>query len=124
MSHDNLGKISLLCDDVYYEGFDYRTDVPYIWQQGDPQLKSEYCTDGVTDENWEKFQNLIPMLDNFMDLRLGWKNDLAIFSMFLLFKEEGLCAFYNDNQLGKERLSALNQLDKAKFDHQIFGLDS
>ena len=41
-------------------------------------------------------------------------------SIYLLFKGQGICAFYNSKEKQKERLDAYNKLPKSAFTHEVF----
>ena len=52
-----------------------------------------------------------PLFENLMDLKLGWQNDLSIFSIILLFEGRGACAYYQDQTYGAERIAELDRLN-------------
>ena len=47
-------------------------------------------------------------------------NNLEIFSIVLLFQNQGACLFHSDPEVHKRTMDELNQLDKSKFDHKAF----
>ena len=45
---------------------------------------------------------------------------MEIFSIYILFKDAGLCTFYNDADLQVQRIKELNQLSTDEFTHDVF----
>ena len=96
LTYDNVGKMKKLIKTTYEDGFDPENDLPFKWRQ---DRYPEHCTTGVTDNNQYLIRNFEPLWVNLLKLKLGWQANLEIFSIMILFKDEGLCTFYNDDEI-------------------------
>ena len=72
-------------ESVYVAEFDERKDVPYNWKSNGISDKSQHCSSGVRDSDYEKLHNLKPLIQNFLNLKLGWNNDLMMDSIIVVF---------------------------------------
>lgn len=116
LTYDNVAKMRSLLATTQVDGYDPDRDLPFNYIR---ELYP-YCTKGVTNEHQYLVRNFEPLWVNLLTLKLGWQTNLEMQSILILFKEEGICAFYNDEKLQKERIEAFNKLPNTKFTHSIF----
>ena len=117
LTSDNVGKMRQLLGSTQSSSFDWRVDIPFKYVQ---EKYLDHCTSQVSDDDQYLIRNFEPLFVNLLDLKLGWQTNLQMSSIYVLFKEKGICAFYNDQEKLKERIANYNKLPSSKFTHQIF----
>ena len=102
MCKDNVVKISSMLDLILAKDFNPASDVPFAWMELPvPEDAPKICTSGISKKDQATLHHMRPLFDTFMDMKLGYQNDLMIYGMFLIFEGEGACAFYQDPEEGR-----------------------
>ena len=92
LTKDNAGKIVKLMSTTQRNDFNPHDDLPYKFiEKTDPT----HCSVGVPDETQYLIRNFAPLWQNMLKLKLS-QNSLEIFSIYILVKNKGICAFYTD----------------------------
>ena len=94
LTFDNVGKMKKLLDTTYADEFDPVSELPFILSND--ETYEDHCTSGVKTGDQALIKNLEPLWVNLLKLKLGWQSNLEIYSILVLYKDEGICAFYNN----------------------------
>ena len=122
LTNDNVGKMKKLLDTIYTDEFDPVEELPFIFTND--ETYEEHCTSGVKTQDQALMKNLEPLWLNTLKLKLGWQTNLSIYTILVLYKGEGICAFYNDPEVQKDRMALMNELPSSSFTHSVFADES
>ena len=95
LTSDNVGKVRQLLGSTQNDEFDPRMDLPFNYIE---ERFPERCTEGVSDADQYLVNNFQPLFNNLLKLKLGWQTNLEMSAIYILFKGQGICAFYNSDE--------------------------
>jgi hypothetical protein len=123
ITRDNTGKVASILNQVTAPTLRAQDNTPFTWNEQIVDSSRQFCTRGFPEEDRLKLNTMQSLFDSFLEMRLGWKNNLQIFSMIILVENQGVCVLYNDSEFGYQRFIELDQLPRSSFTHEVFYLD-
>ena len=119
LTSDNVGKVRQLLGSTQSDTFDPRMDLPFNYIE---ETFPERCTTGVSVADQYLVNNFQPLFNNLLKLKLGWQTNLEMSAIYILFKDHGICAFYNSEEKQISRLESFNTLPESAFTHKVFDM--